>query len=330
MARTCCDQLLFTQTDFLEEIKCAICLDMMINPVILTCTNKHSLCTCPLWFKQKYVKNNILANIIDKLERKCEHEKCKWIDKHEKYKKHIKNECLYTTIKCSYCKIEYTRNNQDDHFSTCQELNIKCEFCNIVVKRKMIDQHNSSCLEQIIDCTECKEKIKKKNQNNHILKDCQIAKSNCKYYKYGCEEKLNKKDMIEHLLHDAAKHLHMIEKYDAINITNPIYKISSFTCDFMRGKGSKLTFENNEIIIEWSDGGVYYFSKDIKYRAIGLSIESFKISLQTKPKTTVFTGQLNVVLENSKGWGWKPIDLLENTNYEIVMTNIIIQPIKKL
>ena|ERR1700744_3047094 len=157
MNSSCCPFESYTFTPFLEELTCSICLNIMTEPVIVCCNNKHtfgekcielSLKTsnkCPICstiiLDKKYSKNHLVANIVEKLERKCEHNECHWIG--HNYTKH-QGECDFVSIIC-ICGTSYVRSDKNNHNNICSHTEIKCEFCNSIFKRKDLSIHSNTC-----------------------------------------------------------------------------------------------------------------------------------------------------------------------------------------
>jgi hypothetical protein len=229
---SCLDSNCFLSVnDIMEEIKCPICQDIMINPVFITCPNNHifgELCVnkwfetknhCPLCAQpctnKSLNKVQLVKNMIGKLEQKCKHTKCEWKGIHNNYFKHLQTECRYETVICKYCNKFRTEScNITNHYKECLYFPIMCEYCQEHYPTFKIEIHKSNvCVERPVECPHCKTNIKFKLLNQHKLDSCPEFSVFCKY---NCKEQILRKNEGQHYKEFALEHLKYVEEIKEI------------------------------------------------------------------------------------------------------------------
>lgn len=262
----------FKSNVFLEDLKCPICFEIMVNPIIINCKNKCSLghncfqkllkmdgkkCPiCNLIFEPGFIKNYKLSSIIEKMEVKCKNKLCSWQGHYNDYIKHC-DVCLYEEIICE-CKVVYVRQDKGNHNRTCPLFSIICTKCLNKVKRKDCLDHEKSCPELDIECEKCRIKLKFKDLEKHILNDCEEVVIDCKYVPYGCNSKNKKRKFInDHVKQNLDDHLEFLEKKMKTTIFER--KRDSFESIFMAKDGDTIEIEDLKIVIN-TENGIYFKS----------------------------------------------------------------------
>jgi hypothetical protein len=201
----------------LDEVNCCICLDIMVQPKVLSCG--HTTCSkcvnklintkyISFLRYEKYIKcpicrsesdltrpdNIALKNIINCLKIVCYHKSCEWVGTLGTLNDHLK-ECLLSTITCNYCKLpmflkDFKAHSEND----CVNFPIKCPDCDLLGKKNLLSAHQTNkCIHRFIACKDCKERIKAKDHYPHAIK-CSQRKSVCNQ----CNELVLSSDLNNH------------------------------------------------------------------------------------------------------------------------------------
>lgn len=206
----CVDRNLFADLDSVsKEFECAICHDIMIEPVSMCCNNKANhvfgrecidkalgnknscpLCNHSFYYESvKYIPMKYYTNALNKLQLKCQNE-CSWTGLFEEYENHLKI-CENKPYKCD-CNNSILHKNKEEHQKICPFVQLDCVHCNKkYYRRDEIKYHG------IWECNGCRQKYNVCTSQSHTAV-CDDVVIQCKYG--GCMHNCKRKDMKEHLL----------------------------------------------------------------------------------------------------------------------------------
>jgi hypothetical protein len=199
---------LLVSKEFLDEVTCAICLQILYNPVACKqCNNpfcKNCITdwtarsnTCPNRCNYQEAQINPFAKkLLDKLKLKCTNhiEGCSEQIHYEDYIKHISEKCQFTLFKCSACGMSGRKNLIGMHINMCEHFKDPCPYCKTDVLRKLLQSHIATCTERTTECEHC-EMVVKYNQMEAHLSQCGAVKVSCGYC--GASYRRSKED--EHI-----------------------------------------------------------------------------------------------------------------------------------
>ena len=154
------DQFHQDDKESLKPFVCPINLGVFNDPITAVCCG-NTLCkscflksyntngSCPLCRKNKIdVKQIIvilsLRNFINSKKIICPNSSmgCQWVEKLDSLKSHQLNDCEYTNITCTHCKIFVLKKDFLSHTSDCPEKPIECLFCKKVEAKKHLEVKN--------------------------------------------------------------------------------------------------------------------------------------------------------------------------------------------
>ena len=217
-------QFVSTQTEFLEELKCAICLELVSDPVQTSCghlfcgeciegitycpNDREIFTTTPDHFNKRRVRN---------FKVKCHNKKrgCQWQGNLGDAEKHINTNCDYQIVKCNNegCDVGIERRYLLHHMhSECSERMYNCPFC---------AEEGTYCEVTTAHFTECEEfplmcpagcgrcGIQRRNMAHHLSANCSHELVPCTYAIAGCPQIVKRKDLDKHL-QDKQQHLDVV------------------------------------------------------------------------------------------------------------------------
>ena len=164
-------QYLFNADEsLLSELKCAICPNLIWNPVECNeCGNlfceycikesiRNSGNYCPLCktspFNSRQAKG--LKRFFNKIRIKCINNNCKEKPEYSDYVRHLEN-CKYRLYHCNNegCKYQDTLENIKYHSNECKYRIIKCKYCEKNIKDYMSERHEKTECTQKMECPKC-------------------------------------------------------------------------------------------------------------------------------------------------------------------------------
>ena len=173
----------------IEELTCSVCLELFDKPRQTECS--HRFCkrcinkffgmecfkNCPLcriYISKSNLKHDpFVVSIMSKLNVKCCEERCTDIFTINDIKKHIDNDCEYTSRECKFnCGKIFIKKNINEHEDGCfsnPTVEINCENCDERIFAVNLNEHNKkTCLEALVLCKYgCKDIIKRKDLKIH-------------------------------------------------------------------------------------------------------------------------------------------------------------------
>ena len=174
----------------IQSIKCNICLDIMMEPMVLSCG--HSLCksclaginnySCPFCRHaiRSAVKNFSLFEIIEDLKIKCING-CEWKGTIANLNNH-QEICDLTTCVCYWCKWSMEKKFLREHIvKECPYRRTNCDHCKEKISFTAKDKHQEKCEMRPVSCEKCQEKVAACNYHSHTLFHCVKRLIGCNY-----------------------------------------------------------------------------------------------------------------------------------------------------
>lgn len=198
------------------HIFCEMCITKWLkdNKTCPICRSKQS--------SNNLVKVQILDDMINKIECKCDKKECEWNGKISELSNH-KKECDYVMLKCPFknCGKKMIRKEMIEHKKECIYKSINCKMCDKKIVYDKIENHYKNCPKMLVKCIFCNNETFKKDLTNHIKDECMETYIDCKYKLYGCNHRLLRKDNDKHNEDNLKYHLELttneLNKYNTIN-----------------------------------------------------------------------------------------------------------------
>ena len=216
-------QFVNTQTEFLEELRCPICLELVSDPVQTSCG--HLFCgecieditQCPVdcgvfTTTPDHFNNRRVRNFKVKCPKKGRG--CQWQGSLGDADKHTTS-CDYELVECynGGCAVEVERRHLVDHMhNECHMRMYNCPFCaEMGTYCEVTTAHFTECEEMSLPCPAgCgKHGLVRKDMAHHLSADCPNELVPCTFAIAGCEQLLKRKDLQQHLL-DKDRHLDVV------------------------------------------------------------------------------------------------------------------------
>ena len=207
--------------EFLEELQCPICLELVSDPVQTSCghlfcgkcieelmkcpTNRTVFTTTPDLFNSRRIRN---------IKVKCPNKGrgCQWQGNLEDAHKHTSVNCDCQIMLCSNegCDDGIERRHLVDHmYNKRPERMYKCRFCNIEDRYlNMTTTHHTICEHILLPCPAgCgKLGLVRGNMADHLSEDCPDELVPCTFAIAGCQQIVKRKNLQQHL-YDKDEHL---------------------------------------------------------------------------------------------------------------------------
>lgn len=177
----------------IENYTCAICLDVLTDPVQLGCGNGHLFCRVHVLDSDSKLKVQWCpgCNIVVK----------QWFED-----AHVKRMLDNWTVRCFHtdagCKETFVRRDNSKHISVCEAITFVCEFCKKRFDKSGRAQHSAICPEMPTvcpkGCTGQDPSILRKDLPLHMEKQCAFGDVECPVF--GCKlGSVRRCDLKEHL-----------------------------------------------------------------------------------------------------------------------------------
>ena len=190
--------------EFAEELKCPICLNLVIEPRECKTCNQIFCSNClETWFKSPAVvrSNQIgffgtsnatsscpmkcpkfeesiskkLANMISKIKIKCPNNTngCPNVVQFNDIFSHLK-ECPMNEFKCNGCGLKGKLQEIQIHTNLCELIPEVCKLCSKEFIRARLQEHQQECPFRVINCELCNSEMKLLDLKNHTREDCSL------------------------------------------------------------------------------------------------------------------------------------------------------------
>lgn len=209
-------QLLEYTSKVPEALNCAICREVIDDPVELPC--EHIFCrrcvnthygnslappTCALCRKRFNMigvveTHRIIKEILDTQTVRCPNSGCEIDVPRESLQNHIKEKCPGTQVMCPV--IGCLRTVRRDKFDLdCQHKPTQCPYCKGPVDMLAnLQAHIDSCVNFSYFCVRCWKTVTGKPARTHEKYDCEAVITNCKGSPSGCEFMATRKEVTIH------------------------------------------------------------------------------------------------------------------------------------
>ena len=202
----------------IEDLKCAICLELVYEPVLTSCDHffcqrcvrGHKKCpTCQSCLKCK--RNQRVERKVKKLKVKCPNSEkgCGWQGDLGDAAQHTGTNCQMEAVLCPRgCKEKIVRGHLKDHATACTQSTYKCPHCWFEDSfTNVTTTHFTSCKDFPLGCPAGCHSILSRCKMAIHLSDCAEELVPCKYAAIGCDEVLKRKDLQTHLQDKKDYHL---------------------------------------------------------------------------------------------------------------------------
>ena len=217
-------QFVNTPKEFLEELKCPICLELVSDPVQTSCG--HLFCgKCIEGIKQCPIDRELFTTTPDHFNKrrvrnfkvKCRNKGrgCQWQGNLGDVDKHTDTSCDYHLVECCNegCDEEVERRHLVDHMhNKCPERTYNCPFCaEEGTYCEVTTAHFTECEELPLSCPAgCgKRGLLRRNMAHHLSENCLNELVPCTFAIAGCQKIVKRRDLQQHL-QDKDRHLDIV------------------------------------------------------------------------------------------------------------------------
>ena len=202
------------------EIECPICLDILVNPHLVSCCG-HNFCEdciervkasngpCPMCKERDFqaMVNKERLRIINGLQVYCNNKEkgCQWKGELKNLSTHLnkgerEGECQHEEVKCRHgkCEERKQRQNHDHHEAKeCLQRPFKCQYCNTKgTYQSITEEHYKKCSKYPVLCpNKCTlTQMPRRRVTDHVNKECPLQPVDCVFSWAGCKERPLRKD----------------------------------------------------------------------------------------------------------------------------------------
>ena len=213
-----------TPKEFLEELKCAVCLELVADPVQTSCG--HLFCevciedtdTCPI-DREQFTSHpdNFNDRRVRNFKVKCcnKGKGCQWQGNLGDADKHTDENCDYELVTCNnaQCYEQVERKQLTKHMqNACPKRRYKCPHCRKEdTYLEITTTHLTTCERIPLPCPAGCDKLGlvRRDMAHHLSEDCPHELVPCTYTIAGCQQIMKQKDLHKHL-QDKDQHLDTI------------------------------------------------------------------------------------------------------------------------
>ena len=194
----------------IEDLKCAICLELVYEPVLTSCG--HLFCQrcvreqtkCPTCRAElQCMRNQRDERRVKSLKVKCPNSEkgCKWQGDLGDTTQHTGTNCQMETIPCPKgCKEKIVRGRLQEHATNCTQRAYMCPHCWFTgTFANVTTTHFTSCNAFPLTCPAgCQNRCLRKKMASHLA-ECKEEFVSCTYASVGCQKLIKRKQLQAHV-----------------------------------------------------------------------------------------------------------------------------------
>lgn len=200
-----------TPVRLLDEFKCAICLQLVDQPILTSCG--HLFCAKCIKSQQTYptcrkrfttTRDQRSERLLKAFKVQCPNSEkgCAWEGDLGDTEDHMKKNCHYQQVSCpNGCGQSIERKSLLAHSQdSCPHRKYQCPHCKEEGLYKVITkEHLVNCSSFLLDCpAKCGRRVKRYFMKHHLSTQCPEEYISCKYAVNGCDALVKRKDRKKH------------------------------------------------------------------------------------------------------------------------------------